>query len=65
MSNTIRNIPPRFKNAGSFADDLKRGHISIPKQVWGFDEVWGNGKKSRRKELTRKARREGKLYRGD
>ena len=63
MSRTIRKVPPSPNWTEEFKDTLKRGLVSIPKSDECGDDVWGQkGKKSRKKMLSRKARRNLKLY---
>ena len=68
MSRTRRNYSHWIDWIGNFHEKLERGHVSMPKREvlkgirnHGCDEVWGeDGKRSRKRFLTRKRRREGK-----
>ena len=59
MSRTKREIPIRFEGT-ELGTLMERGHVSMPKlEFEGVDEVWGQGgKKFRKREYTRKRRRE-------
>lgn len=70
MSRTKRNYPWWIDWLDNFDKKLERGHVSMPKpEIFkgkpsrgrSSDEVWGpGGKRSRKRFLTRKRRREGK-----